>query len=278
MADRWCGKGGACPTSQEEADAWWRQATGLWPMQGDADFPWPGHEEPTGELDAEQMQDDLFGDAPEQPAGPAFHRYVGAVSSLPEVDLLIGAQLDYWVAVAIRAGYAQIYEGHTCFADYRAAERAENGAPWAGTDPQLVGMFQPSTDWQHGGYVIQRYKVGIAPHEEEWYADMELLTRKDGSAAEYAYGPTPLIAAARCIVRSVYGDRVPEIYQACEISHRSTSTFAFWRDDPVLAQAEREKDFAMFPDYRERFIALDHAMALLDDELMSAPRGFGHKG
>lgn len=234
-----------------------------------------------GALVDEEAQDDLFGERqPSLKLRLGYTKVVGAdgkqfVSSIPEVDQLAGAELDYWVASAMRAQFIKL-EGSHCFADYRAAERAEKGAAWGGGDEQLAGLFDPSTDWRPGGYVIERYKIGIAKHEAEaeWYADMEMLTRKDGSKAEYAYGPTPLIAAMRCFVRSVYGEEVPPIYHSCDLKHRPDPNVKFWRDDPVKYQAWLENEYAIWgPEFKARDIEFAHACALLDNELMDETEG-----
>lgn len=224
---------------------------------------------------------DLFSDSrPALKPRLGYTKVVGAdgnqfVSSIPEVDQLAGVDLDYWVACAMRAQYIDV-EGNHCFADYRAAERAANGAPFAGGDQQLAGLFDPSTDWRPGGYVIERYKIAVAMHEAEaeWYADMEMLTRKDGSQAAYAYGPTPLIAAMRCFVRSVYGDEVPPIYHSCDLDHRPDPNVKFWRDDPVQYQAWLENEWAIWgPDHKARDIEFAHHRALIDNELMNETEG-----
>ena len=52
-----------------------------------------------------------------------------------------------------------------------------------------------STDWAHGGPIIEREKMGVFPTHGGWAAGLQS-------------GPTPLIAAMRCYVASVLGDEV----------------------------------------------------------------------
>jgi hypothetical protein len=69
--------------------------------------------------------------------------------------------------------------------------------------------FHPSTDWAHGGPIIERESLSLecwrqgADENTAWAA-----TRYDQPAISEAYGPTPLIAAMRCYVASRLGDEV----------------------------------------------------------------------
>ena len=71
-------------------------------------------------------------------------------------------------------------------------------------------MFKPSTNWLHGGPIIEREKMDIAcwdAHSMPWKASIDGGT--DAGVALYVeYGPTPLIAAMRCYVASKMGDTV----------------------------------------------------------------------
>lgn len=64
--------------------------------------------------------------------------------------------------------------------------------------------WQPSTDWHQGGPIIEwenielAYRVGV-----HWIA-----TRVEGSAICEMTGPTQLVAAMRCYVKSQFGDEV----------------------------------------------------------------------
>ena len=69
---------------------------------------------------------------------------------------------------------------------------------------ELHGIVPYSTDWAHGGPVIEREGIAIYLYGDgEWQAVLE---------KEYE-GPTPLIAAMRCYVASKLGDEV-EVHDA----------------------------------------------------------------
>ncbi len=58
--------------------------------------------------------------------------------------------------------------------------------------------YLPSTNWEHGGPIIERENIAVWPDDEEggWFASADGGRRKDYK------GPTPLIAAMRCYVAS----------------------------------------------------------------------------
>lgn len=73
-------------------------------------------------------------------------------------------------------------------------------------------IFQPSTRWDHGGPIIERQKFGLVFQDGQWMAG-DLYTwqtyYETTIEAHYAgYGPTPLIAAMRAYVTSVFGEEV----------------------------------------------------------------------
>lgn len=261
------------PMAETEADRWDR--LGLWPMS-ESDPRWPRWQEERRKREAKvevAQQDDLFGAGAPPRESPKFPR-VNVIDqhgdphifSDPETDTLEGVALNYWTARAIDAGYAQIIDG-TCFADYRAAERAERGAMFAGADPQMVGMYEPSVDWRQGGYVIERHKIAVSPRDGEWYADLDIYGPADSKAA-YAYGPTPLIAAMRCIVRHKFGERCPVILEWCDIADRERNAeweSKWWRNDPVKRRAALEELYEMRPDLLAWHIERDHEYALDED-------------
>ena len=66
----------------------------------------------------------------------------------------------------------------------------------------------PSTDWAHGGPIIEREKISLTPRDYGWDALYhDRLFEEDGSDF-FMRGPTPLIAAMRCYVASKLGDEV----------------------------------------------------------------------
>ncbi len=74
-------------------------------------------------------------------------------------------------------------------------------------DAQEYGPgFRPSTNWAHGGPIIERDWIGI----KYTGTAMEFVAWLNGklSTEHDCYGPTPLIAAMRCYVASKLGDEV----------------------------------------------------------------------
>lgn len=69
-------------------------------------------------------------------------------------------------------------------------------------DAQEYGPgFRPSTNWAHGGPIIERERIELrGDGNEGWIADDNLKPSQ--------WGPTPLIAAMRCYVASKLGDEV----------------------------------------------------------------------
>jgi len=77
--------------------------------------------------------------------------------------------------------------------------------------------FSPSTDWQHGGPIIEREQIAVVSpdisnmgrvrHVKGWHASIPWTIDGENSFAS-EFGPTPLIAAMRCFVASKFGDEV----------------------------------------------------------------------
>jgi hypothetical protein len=69
--------------------------------------------------------------------------------------------------------------------------------------------YKPSTDWSHGGPIIERKSIELGT---QYHIEMAVtLTRAvmhTGANSLYQLGPTPLIAAMRCYVASKLGDNV----------------------------------------------------------------------
>lgn len=74
-----------------------------------------------------------------------------------------------------------------------------------------LGYFSPSTNWAHGGPIIEREGIGIqyipAGTSQGWWAIKD-STFHDRSGPDEVRGETPLVAAMRCYVASVLGDEV----------------------------------------------------------------------
>lgn len=90
----------------------------------------------------------------------------------------------------------------------RALDWAVGKIEWAaGGDAGLCEDFCPSTDWAHGGPIIERELIsftdprGDMQHPGQWAAYKRFIGTE-------MRGPTPLIAAMRCFVASRLGDEV----------------------------------------------------------------------
>lgn len=66
--------------------------------------------------------------------------------------------------------------------------------------PEWWASYRYSTNWAHGGPIVEREKITLEWTGEDWMG----YIRHD----EEFFGPTPLIAAMRCYVASCLGDEV----------------------------------------------------------------------
>lgn len=110
-----------------------------------------------------------------------------------KVAVLEGALLDYWVARACgndKAGVSAPFGGDpACY---------WNAGAWT------PGPYCPSTDWSHGGPIIDRERINVL-----FLDDADVWTA--GYGVEMAgLGPTPLIAAMRAFVASKFGEEVSD--------------------------------------------------------------------
>lgn len=90
--------------------------------------------------------------------------------------------------------------------------------------PQYAAHFPkiaPSTDWAHGGPIIEREEIGLRMNVpcspgRTWEGRPSPLAK--GAGGKFGYGPTPLIAAMRCYCYSKLGDEIdiPEELQPCQ--------------------------------------------------------------
>lgn len=79
------------------------------------------------------------------------------------------------------------------------------------SDWDTADEYSPSTDWTLGGPIIDREKlsVGTRHTNDHIYWDTDVLCWARNSIGGFLkYGPTPLIAAMRCIVSAKLGDEV----------------------------------------------------------------------
>jgi hypothetical protein len=157
-----------------------------------------------------------------------------------KVSELSGALLDYWVA---RAGEEwkrahELFPTMTRDTTFNGVELRDYPRGEYGTLIQTCVLipsnpfrqdnkpFCPSTAWVHGGPIIEREGIslhgpiakdfGDDPHvvadDREWVARTPLRrVRHDKDAPCWgASGETPLIAAMRAYVHSVFGNEVPD--------------------------------------------------------------------
>lgn len=107
---------------------------------------------------------------------------------------LTGIQLDYWTARAEGRGIFKslgmiwiLYGGGIAYITNHGQEQ-----------------YRPSTDWAHGGPLIEKYHLNVSecdpPAWRAWSNDLD---------AEY--GDTPLRAICRAVVRAAFGDEVEEV-------------------------------------------------------------------
>lgn len=106
---------------------------------------------------------------------------------------LSGAELDY--AVALAEGYSP------------HLGRAYDGTPSCAREPGILGRwFHFSTEWEECGPLIEKHVASLDSHSDGWTA----IAWHDDLIHTVASqdGPTPLIAACRCIVARHFGEYV----------------------------------------------------------------------
>ena len=137
-----------------------------------------------------------------------------------KVSELEGALLDYWVAringwefywsskhkyysiTKPNGGRHHAWEGWT---EYNADTGKKNKVPHPATCIHSCDYF-PSELWCDGGSLIEKYGINLTVSDNGiWWAMIGKGERLNSQS-----GPTPLIAACRCIVASVYNEEVPD--------------------------------------------------------------------
>ncbi|MCK9394206.1 MAG: DUF2591 domain-containing protein [Methylobacter sp.] len=106
---------------------------------------------------------------------------------------LEGAELDYWVAKA-QGWYIEKSVGDDHIDVWCDDNRSEYGL-------NPVSTYQPSTNWEQGGPIIEREIIALDPRIDN--DDKLLLVHAYGGGN--GSGNTYLIAAMRCYVASKYG-------------------------------------------------------------------------
>ena len=141
---------------------------------------------------------------------------------------LIGWRLDQAVAKACGYGYDTSKSSMVVFEIATNISTLEEGCTIFRDGGFL--HYSPSTNWVHGGPIIERERIGILPATKEIKADRAYLRRTgrhfmpecDGWVAGYEpithiefdwgggweVGPTPLVAAMRVFVAAKYGAEV----------------------------------------------------------------------
>ena len=66
---------------------------------------------------------------------------------------------------------------------------------------EISWVYSPSTNWSRGGPIIERERINISDDGGDGW-------KADDSIGHWGYGPTPLIAAMRCYVASIFGEEV----------------------------------------------------------------------
>lgn len=118
-----------------------------------------------------------------------------------KTDELLDRALDYAVALCQGGTSFQYDTVGTYWITIDGKDRALSRG-WAQS-------FAPSTNWAHGGPIIEREWLEVVPwpNESNEYYRWSCVTRNDPSGV-HRYGRTPLIAAMRCYVASKLGSEV----------------------------------------------------------------------
>ena len=128
------------------------------------------------------------------------------MSDLDKVSRLEGAELDYWVAMALGfiASNAVICTKQNKETFSRAD--AVEGCLYI----RLGGhetKYSPSRRWNEAGPIIEREHIGLQKMADYWFAG---VCKPPAPGMRDGRGPTPLIAAMRCFVASRFGETVGE--------------------------------------------------------------------
>jgi hypothetical protein len=124
--------------------------------------------------------------------------------ALKNVSELVGAELDYAVAMADGGGDAEVVIIGTV-SPRRECQRVEHDEPG---DDGWWRVFAPSRDWAQGGQIIERERIGLMHHTYRQGAELSCVCDAFISGHKNYSGQTPLIAAMRAFVASKLGDTV----------------------------------------------------------------------
>ena len=106
-----------------------------------------------------------------------------------KVDDLLGPALDWAVGKAIDVDGLKVFGGHV---------RSED--PFFSCIYSEADEFRPSTDWNQGGPLRDRYRIDVIERHPTVHAKLAGLTNAEG------FGDTALIAICRAIVLAKLGD------------------------------------------------------------------------
>jgi hypothetical protein len=121
-----------------------------------------------------------------------------------KVSELTGHALDW--AVAKCAGLLEPREryGKMVPSVVLDMEYWSNGDPMVRLNPcpdvYYRAEYDPSTNWEHGGPIIERERINLWNEGHDWEASLY--------GKHIVWGETPLVAAMRCYVASKLGDEV----------------------------------------------------------------------
>jgi hypothetical protein len=116
---------------------------------------------------------------------------------------LIGSALD-WAVAKCEGAVDFGYDGVTHFFTLRGETKVLS----TGLVPSMC--YNPTTDWQQGGPIIEREKFTLVfrdlGHASYWFSEANEPYQENRYIS--GEGPAPLIAAMRCYVASKLGDTV----------------------------------------------------------------------
>lgn len=141
-----------------------------------------------------------------------------------KVSDLTGALLDYWTARADESWKwaHELFPTMTLDPTFKGAMYDDTRTNFYGEPApacflvpnnsfrQDYKLFAPSTNWEHGGPIIERERIAIRCVSNTWEASMRDPIYAVEVTGPIGQGPTLLIAAMRCYVASKFGDEVPD--------------------------------------------------------------------
>lgn len=130
-----------------------------------------------------------------------------------KVSELEGAELDYWVARA-----QGVPEEQLLFPLARSGERVCSVLPPTNGFPMGPGVYMASKEWAICGPIFEQHVYEVAARcntVDNWSAQPKTYREEDLYDDCEMFGPTPLVAICRAVVRAKFGDEVdsPQTYQ-----------------------------------------------------------------